>query len=153
MKNSRFIISKSSFFLCLISFLSIYTDYAFGQAMLRVIPNTGFYMIDNNFDVDIFIDTGDQNVVTAAAYIRYDTAHFRINSVDTSESVFSMECEMLIDSDIGEIRITRGSTSPGVNTTNGKIARINLTALVTLSPLKIIILPLNYLKDLLVNPV
>ena len=75
-----------------------------------------------------------QNVVSTAAYIRYDTAHFRVNSVDTSESVFLMESEMLIDSDIGEIKITRGSTSPGVNTSNGKIARINLTALYPIIP-------------------
>jgi len=104
------------------------------QATLWLSPNKGSYQIGDNFDVDILVNTGGQDVVVAAAYVQYDPAYFRANSIDTTSSIFTMEPEKIIDATNGLVGITRGVITPGVNTTNGGVARINLTALSPTSP-------------------
>ncbi|MEW6107868.1 MAG: choice-of-anchor D domain-containing protein [Nitrospirota bacterium] len=104
------------------------------QAILWLYPNAGSYQVGESFNVDILMNTGGQNAVVASAYIKYDPAYFRANSIDTTDSVFTMEPEKIIDSTFGIVGITRGIITPGVNTSNGKIATVNLTALSPISP-------------------
>jgi hypothetical protein len=73
-------------------------------------------------------------VVAVAAYVKYDPAYFRANSIDTTGSVFGIEAEKIIDSTHGLIKITRGEPTPGRNAPDGRIASVNLTALSHVNP-------------------
>ncbi len=104
------------------------------QATLTASPQTGTYNINDNFQVSIYVNTGGRNIVVVAAYLNYDRTKFEAVSIDTTGSVFTMETEKVINSTNGTIKITRGIPSPGVNTTNGLVAKINFRATAATSP-------------------
>lgn len=104
------------------------------QASLSLSPTTGSYNIGDSFSVEVRVNTNGQDVVVVAAYINYNTSYFRADSIDTTGSIFTTEAEKTIDSTAGLIKITRGIPTPGVNTTNGKVATINFTAISATSP-------------------
>jgi len=99
------------------------------NATLRLSPDTGVYRVGGIFSVDILVNTHGQNVVVVAAYLDYNPSIFEVVSIDTSSSVFTMEAENVIDSTNGKVKISRGIPSPGVNTTSGNVATINLKGL------------------------
>jgi hypothetical protein len=121
---------------CLLIFFLASADYGItaGNASFMFSPNTGSYQVGNNFNVDILLNTDGQDVVAVAAYVKYDPTHFRVNSIETAGSLFTVEAEREIDSSHGLIKITRGKPTPGVNTVSGKVASMNLTALAQTSP-------------------
>lgn len=104
------------------------------NATLSFSPDSGIYRVGGAFSVDILVNTHGQDVVVVAAYIDYNPSIFEVVSVDTSNSIFSMEAEKVIDSINGIVKISRGSPSPGVNTTNGKVATINMKGLINSTP-------------------
>lgn len=104
------------------------------QATLSLSPATGSYSTGSIFNVDVIVNTNGQDVVVVAAYIKYKTNYFRADSIDTTNSIFTTEAEKTIDSTAGLIKITLGRPTPGVNTTNGKVATINFTAIAATSP-------------------
>jgi hypothetical protein len=104
------------------------------KATLELSPNVGSYQVGDSLKVDIFVNTDGRNVAVVGARVKYDPTNFQVNSIDTSESVFTMELEKEIDLTNGLIKITRGIPAPGINTNGGKVARINLTALSPISP-------------------
>ncbi len=104
------------------------------KATLNVSPQTGNYNANDTFTVSIYLSTNGQNVVVTAAYLNYDKTHFQVTSIDTSGSVFSFEAEKIIDSANGKIKITRGIPTPGVNLSNGLVAKINFKALSNVTP-------------------
>jgi surface antigen len=104
------------------------------QSQMWLSPNKGSYEVGNNFNVDILVNTGGEYVVVGAAYIKYNPKQFQANSIDTTGSIFTIEPEKIIDSSNGMVGITRGVITPGVNTTNGKVAAVNFTALSPVSP-------------------
>jgi hypothetical protein len=104
------------------------------EATLTFSPGMGSYQKGESFTVDIFMNTGGEDVVAAAAYIQYDRASFRATGIDTTGSVFPIKAEEVLDAANGIIKITRGMIAPGVNTANGKVATIHLTAISSVSP-------------------
>lgn len=104
------------------------------NASLSFNPDSGIYRVGDTFGVDILVNTHGQNVVVVAAYLNYNPNIFKVVSVDISGSVFTMEAEKVIDSVNGKVKISRGSPSPGVNTTNGNVATINLRGLTNSLP-------------------
>jgi len=104
------------------------------QATLSLSPETGSYSVGDSFSVDVMVNTNGQDVVVVAAYIKYNTSYFRADSIDTAGSIFTTEAEKTIDSTAGEIKITLGKPTPGVNIANGKVAAINFTAVLATAP-------------------
>ena len=105
-----------------------------GQATLSLFPEHSSYQINDDFDLDILIDTDGQGVVVAFAEIYYEPSYFKAVSIDVSQSVFSLEAENIIDSQNGKVKICRGSPTPGINISNGKLATIRFKALAETSP-------------------
>lgn len=104
------------------------------QATLTLTPQTGTFNTNSNFQIGVYVNTNSQNVVVVAAYLNYNPAHFQVTSIDTANSVFTMEAEKTFDNTNGVIKITRGKPSPGVNTSNGLVATINFRAISGVSP-------------------
>lgn len=104
------------------------------NATLTLSPDTGTYRVGNTYSVDIFVNTHGQNVVVVAAYLTFSPSLFEIVSIDTSSSVFTTEAEKVIDNTSGRVRITRGIPTPGVNTTSGKVATLNIRGKADTSP-------------------
>lgn len=98
-------------------------------ASLSLSPDSGLYKTGDTFSVDILVDTNEQDVVVVAAYLNYDPNALEVVSIDVLDSIFTMEAENIIDSTNGQVKITRGLPSPGVNTANGRVARLNLRGL------------------------
>jgi len=104
------------------------------QATLSISPEAGSFNANDNFVANIYLNTHSQNVVVAAVYLNYDRTHFQAVSIDMTGSVFSFEAEKMIDPANGKIKITRGIPTPGVNLSNGLVAKINFKALSNVSP-------------------
>lgn len=104
------------------------------NAVLSFSPDYGIYRVGGTFSVDILVDTHGQNVVVVAAYFSYNPNIFEVVSIDASNSVFTMEAENVTDPANGIVKISRGSPSPGVNTTSGNVATINLRGLTNSIP-------------------
>lgn len=104
------------------------------QATLSLSPATGSYSPNDTFTVSILMDTKGQNVVVSGAYLLYDPNSFQAVSIDTTGSVYTMGVEKTIDASTGTIKITRGIPTPGVNTANGLVAKVNFKALYGTSP-------------------
>jgi len=104
------------------------------QATLSISPSVGKYNVGDNFTASVYLNTNNQNVVVVAAYIKYDQNHLEATSIDVNSSVFSFQAENTIDAQKGLIMITRGIPTPGVNTSNGLIAKINFRAVSNVTP-------------------
>lgn len=96
------------------------------NATLTLSPDSGVYRVGGTFTVDILVNTHGQNVVVVAAYLTYNPSTIEVVSVDTTGSIFTAEAENTIDNTNGKVRITRGIPTPGVNTTNGKVATLSI---------------------------
>jgi len=104
------------------------------QATLKLTPDTGTYNVNDNFSVDIYVDTNSQNVDTVAAYLNYNSVNFQVVSIDTTGSLFTMQAENDYATP-GVIKITRGIPAPSfVNNSNGFVAKINFKAVSSANP-------------------
>lgn len=108
------------------------------NATLFLSPDVGTYKGGATFPIDVLINTHGQKVVGVSAYFSYNTSLFRVVSIDVSASVFSVEWENINDTTNGIVKIGRtapgGPTAPGVNTTNGKVATLNIQGLTNVNP-------------------
>jgi hypothetical protein len=104
------------------------------QATLSLLPSVNSVGIDEQFIVDIRLNTGGQNVVMVAAFIDFNADNFAAVSVETAGSVFDMNFEQVVDQANGRIKITRGVPTPGVNTADGFVARVNFRSLNAVAP-------------------
>jgi parallel beta-helix repeat protein len=104
------------------------------NAELSLSPATKTVNIGDNFNVDVQVNTGGQNVVAVAAYLNYDSTKLEVIGIDTSNSVFTMDAAKIVDPAAGEIKITLGKPTPGVNTASGNVLTINFKALEGASP-------------------
>lgn len=105
------------------------------NATLSISPASGNYNAGDNFTVSIYLNTSNQNVVVAAAYLNYNKNQLEALNIDTTGSIFSFEAEKIIDSANGKIKITRGIPTPGINVSNGLVAKVNFKALSDVTPM------------------
>ena len=103
-------------------------------ATLSLFPAGGLYSANENFTISIYVNTGGQNVVAVGANLFYDKTNFQAVSIDLSGSDFTNTFENVIDSTNGEIKITQAKPSPGVNSSQGLVAKINFKALNFIAP-------------------
>ena len=131
-KQKLFVLS-----LALVSLMAICvgcTAIAGASAELYLSPATKTVNIGDTFNVDVLVNTSGQNVVVVTAYLHYDPTKLEVVSINTSNSVFTMEIEKTADPSTGEIKITLVKPTPGANTASGNVATINFKALVQASP-------------------
>ena len=98
-----------------------------GQAHLGIFPATGAFQQDDTFQSEVRVDTAQRDVVAVRAIVKFDSSVFQATGIDASGSAFNYEVESEIDNANGEIRITRGQPTPGINNSNALVAVINFT--------------------------
>jgi len=91
---------------------------------------SGVYKAGTAFSIDIIVDTRSQSVNAVSVIINYPSSLFNV-SVDSTGSVFPMEALSTVAG--GKITISRGVTG-SVNTSNGKVATLNITGLSDTAP-------------------
>lgn len=109
------------------------------DATLYFSPSDVSVVKGDTFDVDILINTDNDNVVAVKAVIEYDTNNLSLESWDTTSSVFadsnacvynSKPCEIVNDDpQNGKITITLAKPSPGIKEDSGIIVTLNFRAL------------------------
>lgn len=99
------------------------------KAALFISPNILRSKVGEEFSVDVLADTKNNNVVVSAAYLSYNKEKLEAVSIDTSQSDFVFFAEKEILKDTGKIKITGGKPTPGVNSSNVKIASIKFKVL------------------------
>ena len=137
MKKNKQKIFVLSLCLALISLMAICvgcTVIAGASAGLYLSPATKTVNIGDTFNVDVLVNTSGQDVVVVTAYLHYDPTKLEVVSINTSNSVFTMEIEKTADPSTGEIKVTLVKPTPGVNTAGGNVATINFKALAQASP-------------------
>jgi hypothetical protein len=97
-------------------------------AYLYLFPREGHYKVGDEFTVDVIVNTAGNNVNAVAAYLSYPKDKMETISIDTSNSVFSIKFEDLINPLEGKIKIGLAIPTPGVNVYNGKVATIKFKA-------------------------
>ncbi|QQS15939.1 MAG: fibronectin type III domain-containing protein [Candidatus Moraniibacteriota bacterium] len=113
-------------------------------ADLHLSPSSTSATVGTPFNVDMSVDTHNNNVVAVKAVIQYDPANFTLLGVDTSASAFSTgntclynskPCEIIVqDAANGKATVTLAKPTPGVNTASGKIATLQFRALQPVVP-------------------
>ncbi len=104
------------------------------QATFSISPESASFGLNDSFTASIYINTNGQSVVAAAAHINFDKNSFQALSIDNTGSIFTIEAEKVIDNANGIIKITRAIPSPGVNVSNGFVAKISFKAISGISP-------------------
>ena len=135
MSKNKIIIILLSFCLSIVSVLpanaALIGDTS--KASLSVSPQSGKFNVNDTFKVNIYVNTGGQNINVVSAILKFDKNHFQALNIDSSGSVFNMIAETGIDQNTGKIRITLGIPTPdlssGVNTSNGLVAAVTFKAL------------------------
>ena len=87
------------------------------------------HRLGDQFQTQIFLDSASQNIVAVQAVATFDPATVSVSGVDTSTSVFPNEALNKLDSTNHKIIVASGKPTPGINSTQAKIATINLQAL------------------------
>lgn len=123
------------------------TDFGFqsrsgaagSSASLKIIASSPSVSIGDSFSADIVLNTDSADVVAARAIISYDPQYFSLSSWDTSGSVFSNSnrcifqdkpCEIVNnDSNSGMFSLTLAKPTPGVNVSEGKMAKLSFKSL------------------------
>jgi hypothetical protein len=105
------------------------------NATLTISPASENYNAGDNFTINIYLNTNNQNVVVVSAYLNYNINQFEALNIDTTGSIFSFEAEKIIDPVNVKIKIARGIPTPGVNTSNGLVAKVNFKALSNVTPM------------------
>jgi hypothetical protein len=101
----------------------------------------------NLVNIDVELDSHNNNVVVAKAEINYDPAYFKLESWSTTNSIFATgnsckyndkPCEIINTETAGKISITLAKPSPGVASSSGDasglIAQLQFKALKIVSP-------------------
>jgi chitodextrinase len=97
-----------------------------------------------NFDIDVNLDTKNNNVIGIKAVITYNPAEFTLQNINTNDSIFALNntcvyanrfCEIVsLDPSNGKVVITAAKPTPGVNSASGHIARLTFRALKAFTP-------------------
>lgn len=110
------------------------------KAILSLSPSSSSVKVGQEFFVDLMLNTKGYNVVAVASYLSYNPSDFQVVSIDTTNSIFGSEYEIInfnakaSHTPLGKIEIVKAKPKPGVNTNNGLVARIKFKALRAVNP-------------------
>jgi hypothetical protein len=96
------------------------------EVTLSLSPESQSVNLANTFPVEVRLNTQNQPVTAASAYITFPTDLLEINSVNTTNPNFSIQAENIIENNL--IKITSGEPNPGVNSSNALMATIYFRA-------------------------
>jgi len=134
-KKISFIFSAAIFILATVLYSQVIWAALVGtsnNAVLSLSPSSGTYQAGQNFTVDVLVNTRSQNVVVVSAIINFSSTYFEAVSIDTSQSAFNLETEKSYTS--GQIKITRGKATTGVNSASAKLASVTFRAKTAIAP-------------------
>ena len=109
-------------------------------AYLSLSPSSNTVHRGESFDLDVLLNTNNNNVVAVRAIVIYDNRYFTLTGWDTDDSALSSNnscvydskpCEIVgesVNGDTSEISIVLAKPSPGVVTSSGKVATLSFTA-------------------------
>jgi hypothetical protein len=105
------------------------------SATLALSPQNINVSANQNFSIDILLDTRGNNAVAATSIVTYDNTQIQLLGYDTAGSVFASSntcvyankpCEIIQnDAANGKISITLAKPTPGVNVVGGLFAKLN----------------------------
>ena len=104
------------------------------QASLYLSPNVANYKVGDEFNIDVMVDTKDNNVVVVAAYLSYSKEEMEAINIDLANSPFPFVAEKQIIAQDGKIKITIGKPTPGINSSAGKVATVRFRAIKKVNP-------------------
>jgi len=102
-------------------------------------PSNTSVAVGESFDLDVVINTNNNNIVVARAVINYNPANFELVEWNTDDSAFvagntcvynNKPCE-IVKTSSGMIDIVVAKPSPGVKTDSGKIATLTFKVIAT----------------------
>jgi len=98
-----------------------------GNASLSLVPASQTVNVNDNFGVEVRVNTGGNSVTAVSAYLNFDTTRLQFVSIDAAGSAFSVQAEGLVSG--SQVRISRGQAAPGVNSTSALVAKVNFKAI------------------------
>jgi len=104
------------------------------QVSLYLSPNVANYKVGDEFNIDVMVDTKDNNVVVVAAYLSYSKEEMEAINIDLANSPFPFVAEKQIIAQDGKIKITIGKPTPGINSSAGKVATVRFRAIKKVNP-------------------
>lgn len=110
------------------------------NATLSLSPDNNTYNVGDEFIVNVLLNTAGKNVVAVGVYLNYDPSQLQVINIDTTNSIFGKSYEIInyngsaSHTPAGKIEIVKSAPRPGVNTSNGLIAKINFRALSETTP-------------------
>ena len=108
------------------------------KAVLFLTSNKANCKVGGNVNVRLKLNSNNQNIVALDAIVRYNPDYFALKSVNTSNSVFGNSnqctyqgnfCQLTDFSTPGEVEIVQAKPSPGANTSDGLVARLQFRCL------------------------
>lgn len=100
-------------------------------ATLSVIPSANSYQVNQNFTVEIRVNTGSDSINTVTANLVFPTDKLKIVSTNITNSFATIWFENNITNASGEVRLTGSVPTPGVSGSNLLLATLNIQALAT----------------------
>src|SRR3989344_3155317 len=97
------------------------------NATLSLTPASQTLNLNDNFAVEIRLNTSGNAVSAVSAYLNFDTTRLQYVSTDYTGSAFDIQAEEVISGN--SIKITRGKLPPGVSSTNALVAKVNFKAI------------------------
>ncbi len=98
-----------------------------GTASLSLSPASQTLAVGSNLSLEIRLNTGGQAVTAVSGFLDFDAARLEFVSVDSSTSSFSVKAEEILSG--GQVKISRGQATPGVNSASALVAKVNFKAL------------------------
>src|SRR3989338_3809449 len=97
------------------------------NATLSLTPASQTLNLNDNFAVEIRLNTSGNAVSAVSAYLNFDTSRLQFVSADYTGSAFDIQAEEVISGN--SIKITRGKLPPGVSSSNALVAKVNFKAI------------------------
>lgn len=100
------------------------------EASLSIYPQTGSFTVGSTFDVSIFLNTGDNNINTVQADLKFDPE--RLQVVTPAKELSAVETWTFppsFSNSKGTISLRGGFPSAGINTSQGLISTITFESI------------------------
>ncbi len=107
-------------------------------AILFLEPAEAIYQVDNEFTLDLTVDTGGRDVSFISAGLQFEPQRIQVQQIDVSHSVFKETVKNSFDNTQGRIKIIRTSPKNGIcNASDALVAKIKFKTLSYIGKTKI----------------
>jgi len=114
----------------LVSFCFVVPDVKASGASLYLSPNSGIFEVGSTFDVSILVNTGQKNINTIQADLKFDPKEIQVVNSAVKRSFVSLWTSPPSYSNAnGLLNFQGGIPSPGINVSSGLISTITFRAI------------------------